>query len=90
MRCKAVCTTVSILYHIFIQDHVSLCQALYAARSQKQTLCHAVAVALTPPLLSNSHSLLAEVTDEQTHWCVKYGGNSQSARPVWQACVLLL
>lgn len=69
---------------------VSLRQALYVAQSQKQTLCHAVAVALTPPPpLPNSHSLLAEVTDEQTHWCVKYGGNSQSARPVWQACVLL-
>lgn len=61
------------------------------AQSQKQTLCHAVAVALSapPPHPHNSHSVLAEVTDEQTHWCVKYGGNSQSAMLVWQACVPL-
>lgn len=30
--------------------------------------------------------LLSEVTDESTHWCVKYGGNSQSASPSWRGC----
>ncbi len=68
---------------------ISRCQALYAAHSQKQILCYAIAVALTPPHPPDSHSLLAEVTDEQTHWCVKYGGNSQSAWLVRQACALL-
>lgn len=26
------------------------------------------------------------VTDESTHWGVKYGGSSQSARPWWRGC----
>lgn len=29
------------------------------------------------------------MTDEQTHWCVKYVGNSQSTWPVRQPCILL-
>lgn len=36
-----------------------------------------------PPV---ARSLLSEVTDESTHWCVKYGGNSQSASPSWRGC----